>query len=1037
MKRLIFLFLFFTVKQLDAQTPYKFFQIFLDKGLTDARVNAIVQDQYGFMWFASGNGLNRYDGYSIRTFFADAKNNGLTSNNTTALFSDSKGTLWVGTSSGLVRFNFSKEKFERFAATEPINTAFVNCITEDASGNIYAGTNEGLLWWKRSTGEWKNMSASLNQEKRLIYIRGLLFFDKNTLYATTENRGFYKIDITKTAYETIRYKTIYQDTCCLFTIGMQKMNDSMMLIGTLSLGLTKFNTRTNQFSLTEGPLKKNDSILFNTTYQVMKDHSGRFWTANYYFRLAEYFPASNLSVPVPREPYNPYGFDGNAATCVFEDRQHNIWIGTPRQGVYRFNPNESRVKFYSVNPVEPGGLQKGHVMSLAKMDDDLLMVGMDAGASFYSKRSNRFLNLKGIAKELGTLPLEQVQCGLMDREGIMWMGTNRIGIMRYNPATKTMRTFGRLTKPNPLRDDGISNMVEMEGDSMMLVGFNRINTFNRKTFKSHSFRNDSMDLPLYNLTGVADVAWNIARKKIWIAGSNGYLHGYDPVTGVLADKTAMLNSLEKPLVINNINIDGQDRLWLASNRGAICIEEGQMAKIYRLNKSVNTSEEIKNILPVGQDVWLTNNRTLARLNTTNGQITYLGEKDGFSNVQLFGNSLTLSAWQTVLIGSNKGFYEIFPVLINDDKLAAPAWLTSFKVYDKPFETAEAVSTVKKIDLGYDQNFFSFDISAFDYSEGDDIEYAYKLKGFDQDWQYIGKNRSGSYTNVSGGNYTLLLKSRNGNGQWNEHGQAVKIHVGKPFWQRSWFLFLVLAATAGILYAVYKNRIRSIRKESKLHSDYAIKLNELENSALRTQMSPHFIFNSLNTINSFINRNDPAKANQYISKFSKLIRLILDHSREKKITLAEELDVLELYVQLERIRFSDKFNYHIDIDHSIVTDTTEIPPLIIQPFVENAILHGLLPLPEGGDLKVGIEKELNHILFIIEDNGIGRQQAKHNKPDTILHRKSHGIDITMKRIELFNKDHNFSSAVKIIDLKNPEGTAAGTRVEIRMALVESF
>lgn len=1037
MKWLIVFLLWLPAPTLTAQEPYKFFQLFLDKGLTDARVNAIVQDQYGFMWFASANGLNRYDGYSIKTFFADVKNNGLSSNNTTALFSDSKGVLWVGTSSGLVRFNFIKEKFERLAAKEPINTAFVNCITEDSSGNIYAGTNEGLFWWDRKTGKWDNMSARLQQAKRFIAIRGLLFFDKNTLYATTENRGFYKINIARTSYETIRYKTIYADTCCLFTIGMLKMNDSMMLIGTLSYGLSKFNVRTNQFSLTEGPLNKNDSILFNTTYQVIKDHTGRFWTASYYYRLAEYLPASNLVVPVARDPFNPYGFDGNTATCVFEDRQHNIWIGTAREGVYRFNPGQGRVKFYSTNPVEAGSLQKGHVMSLAKLDNNLLMVGTDVGPSFYDKKNNSFINFKGIAKDMGNLPLEQVQCGMMDRDGIVWMGTNRLGLMRYDPATKKMRTFGRQTKVNPLRDDGITRMLEMEGDSMMLVGFGRINTFNKKTFKNHSYRNDSMNIPLYNISGIVDITYDAAHKNIWIAVGNGQLQVYDPVSRTLTEKNSLLASLEKPFVINDIAMDVQDRLWLASNHGAVCLQPGQPVKTYTLANSVNTSVEIKNILPVGNDVWLTNNRSIARLNTGNGRITYLGEKDGLSNVQLFGNSLILSAWQTVLIGSNKGFYEIFPDRINNSAVAAPAFLTAFKVYDKPFETREMVSTIKKIDLSYNQNFFSFDISAFDYTEGKDIEYAYKLQGFDNDWQYIGKNRSGSYTNVPGGDYTLLLKSRNSNGEWNENGQAIKIHIGKPFWLTAWFMALVVAAIALAVYAVYRNRVKSIRKEAKLHSDYAIKLNELENSALRTQMSPHFIFNSLNTINSFINRNDPARANQYISKFSRLIRLILDHSREKKITLAEELEVLELYVQLERIRFDNKFSYHIDIDANIATDTTEIPPLIIQPFVENAILHGLLPLQQGGVLKIAVQKNLSNVLCVIEDNGIGRRQARLNKPEHTRHRKSHGIDITLKRIELFNKEHGFDGSVRIIDLENTNGHAAGTRVEIPVALEESF
>src|SRR5690606_35826312 len=154
---------------------------------------------------------------------------------------------------------------------------------------------------------------------------------------------------------------------------------------------------------------------------------------------------------------------------------------------------------------------------------------------------------------------------------------------------------------------------------------------------------------------------------------------------------------------------------------------------------------------------------------------------------------------------------------------------------------------------------------------------YMLEGFDKTWQYTGRNRSGSYTNVPGGNYILKLKARTGGGAWNTSGQQLQILIRKAFWQTWWFYTLLAGTALLTIFLLYRNRVRSIRRQEKLRSDYEIKLNELENSALRTQMNPHFIFNSLNTINSFINSNEPNRANQYISKFSRLIRLILDHS----------------------------------------------------------------------------------------------------------------------------------------------------------------
>jgi hypothetical protein len=384
-----------------------------------------------------------------------------------------------------------------------------------------------------------------------------------------------------------------------------------------------------------------------------------------------------------------------------------------------------------------------------------------------------------------------------------------------------------------------------------------------------------------------------------------------------------------------------------------------------------------------------------------------------------------------LLGSNLGFFEIFPAKIRVSATSAP-FLTSFRVYDRHFSTEDVISEIKSIDLEHDQNFFSFDMSSFDYTRPGDIEYAYMLEGFDKDWQYKGTGRSGSYTNVPGGDYILKLKSRNRSGQWNERGQQVKIHIGKHFTATWWFRLVGAFILISLIYFLYRTRIYRINKEARLRADYEIKLNELENSALRTQMNPHFIFNSLNTINSFINSNDRAQANQYISKFSKLVRLILDHSREKKIVLKDELEVAELYMQLEQIRFENKFVYKVVVNE-IDASGVEVPPLIIQPFVENAILHGLLPGDREGLLLVDISLKNGLLLCTIQDNGIGREAAKKIREKSGYSRKSHGMEITMKRIELFNREHGIEEKVAVFDLEN----GSGTRVEIPLAFLESF
>ena len=258
-----------------------------------------------------------------------------------------------------------------------------------------------------------------------------------------------------------------------------------------------------------------------------------------------------------------------------------------------------------------------------------------------------------------------------------------------------------------------------------------------------------------------------------------------------------------------------------------------------------------------------------------------------------------------------------------------------------------------------------------------------------------------------------------------------------FWGTWWFRLLTLLAMTLLVYVAYRLRVKQIEQKEKLRSDYEIKLNILENSALRSQMNPHFIFNSLNTINSFINKNERSQANEYITKFSKLIRLILDHSRQRKITLADELEIVDLYVKVERIRFENKFDYNINIASDIDAGCTELSPLIIQPFVENAILHGLLPLENKGLLQVILQRKNNLLLCTIEDNGIGRKKALANKLHSPQKQKTHDIETTLNRIELFNKEHNINTPVIITDLIDSNGNAAGTRVEITLAWVESY
>jgi len=213
-----------------------------------------------------------------------------------------------------------------------------------------------------------------------------------------------------------------------------------------------------------------------------------------------------------------------------------------------------------------------------------------------------------------------------------------------------------------------------------------------------------------------------------------------------------------------------------------------------------------------------------------------------------------------------------------------------------------------------------------------------------------------------------------------------------------------------------------------------KSSELEMQVLRTQMNPHFIFNSLNSINRFILQNNKGQASQYLTKFSKLIRLILQNSQAELISLESELESLELYLDLESLRFDYHFNYKISVQNDLDISNISVPPLIIQPYAENAIWHGLMHKEEKGQLDIDISEENDNLVCRVSDNGIGRKKAEELGSKTATRHKSMGLHITADRIALIQKEQDMGPAVKILDLMNADGTAAGTEITITLPLI---
>jgi hypothetical protein len=281
----------------------------------------------------------------------------------------------------------------------------------------------------------------------------------------------------------------------------------------------------------------------------------------------------------------------------------------------------------------------------------------------------------------------------------------------------------------------------------------------------------------------------------------------------------------------------------------------------------------------------------------------------------------------------------------------------------------------EIKLKYYQNNISFSFSATEFFFPERIEYAYQLNPLEKAWHYTNYfNREVNYTKLSPGKYVFRLKSQMQGGNWDIEPVEYTIIIIPAWWQTDWFKLLCILVATGMIIYLIQRRIQSIRKKEKERSKHEKELLELEAKALRSQMNPHFIFNSLNSIKSLINKNENDTAANYLTTFSKLIRTLFQNSDKREISLFEELETCRLYAQLEKMRFADKVEFIFNIDTSIDLKDFKVPALVLQPFIENAIWHVLIPKETGGKVVISVKKN-DDVINAIEDNGIGRELSK--------------------------------------------------------------
>ncbi|HKB43009.1 MAG TPA: histidine kinase, partial [Chitinophagaceae bacterium] len=424
-------------------------------------------------------------------------------------------------------------------------------------------------------------------------------------------------------------------------------------------------------------------------------------------------------------------------------------------------------------------------------------------------------------------------------------------------------------------------------------------------------------------------------------------------------------------------------------------------------------------------------------------IVWVGTEKGLNRIEISAQRYKITRF-TMSDGLPSNIINAIATKGNKVFVGTPKGLTYFEV-DKISQTSACDLQLTGIYIvnkywAYDSTGFSlphkdndirFEFSGISFKSAGEMTYKYRLLGLQTEWRTTTEKQL-SFPSLGSGKYSLELKAINKYGVESKKKEIV-FTIGKLFWEKTWFRLMVILLLAAGVWAFITYRIRKIKQKEKEQTKLNQRIAELEQKALRSQMNPHFIFNCLNSIQQFVAEKDITGVNSFITDFSRLIRMTLDLSTHALINMSDEMEYITTYLKVEKTRLEDQFDYRINIDQSLDLQQIYLPPLLLQPYVENSIRHGIKYRPKGdGLIQINVEKKGNDVLISIEDNGIGRKAAKKYNGKYHIQYQSRGMSINEDRIKILNNFSEKKIQFNITDLYNPEKEAVGTRVDIYLS-----
>lgn len=817
-----------------------FSHLSVEDGLSQSSVISIVQDSAGFMWFGTRNCLNRYDSRSFKIYrHRPGDSNSISSNDYIfGLLKDTRNRLWVATQRGLDLYKPESDAFEQFYhdTLQPgsLSDSYINCLYEDRQGRIWIGTNNGL-----------NLLTHEHPYRFVSYGK----LPSGEIHAICEGRlgalwigtaaGLTKMTITGGHAECITYQHRPGDRgslSCNSVTSIAIDRNGKLWIGTECGGLNVFDPVSQQFIQYQHDPAQPHSISSNNIRKIIVDQENNLWIGT--IDGLNHFDQQEQRFTIYRyDPENPQSLSNNSIRDLYEDKYGSIWVGTVFGGVNVTHAIATPFSVYK-NSNLVNSISSNVVSAITADEKHNLWIGTEAeGVNYFDRQHGQFIHYKHDPANPASISGNFIKCIYRDKTNQVWIGTYDGGLNLFHPGSGTFTHYRHdPANPQSLPGDNISCILEDTRDRFWVGAYGKgLNLFDRQHGTFRMYTTDPSSAYRISSNWIR-VLYEDRHKNLWI----GTAHGLNRLPDGGDHFAWFLKSADKKdsLVSDYINCIVEDKtgnIWIGTYDGGLSLfhPDTRSFTTYTMQNGL-PGNNVRGILEDGRgNLWLSTDNGLCKFNVQTKKIDTYNIYDGLPGNEFNYNSYYKDSTGQMFFGGYAGMVSFYPERIRVNQFIPPVVFTGLKLFNKPVGIrdkshllARDISLTHGITFSARQNIFTIDFAALNYIKSGKNRYAYKLDGFEKDWNYV-DNPSATYTNLPPGRYTFLVRATNNDQLWNDTPARMQIIVLPPLWATWWAYLLYIIITAITLFFVIRFFRRQARLERDLYYEHQQKMQQQE------------------------------------------------------------------------------------------------------------------------------------------------------------------------------------------------------------------